>query len=58
MKFLRKVKAHIKEIHWPSKKSTIADTAFTIITTVILSVMIFGWVSALEQLFNLVVSLF
>lgn len=55
-KLIEKTKKTIKSVHWPSKKEVCADTLFTVITTVVLSVMIMLWTSGIDKVVNMIVS--
>lgn len=57
-KFIGKIKNSVSGIHWPSRKEIVSDTLFTVMTTVVLVLLVYGWTSGIEHIMNWVVSLF
>ena len=55
---LKKLKTHIKSISWPSFKSIVSDTTFTLTVAVVISVLIMGWTSCIERFVGFIMSLF
>ena len=53
-----KAKNAIKEIKWPSKKEVFSDTVLTVVTSAVLSVMIYVWVMGIETIVNFIISAF
>ena len=52
---IKKAKVTLKEIHWPTKKEVIMDTLFTVIVTIILSLVILLWTSSIDAIVNWIV---
>lgn len=49
---IKKAKASIGKIHWPSAKEIVIDTAFTVIVASVLAVLISLWLSGIEIIVN------
>lgn len=56
MEFLKKCKSTFKGIHWPTKKQVFWDTILTMSITAILSVLIYFWTGAIEDIVTWVIN--
>jgi preprotein translocase subunit SecE len=57
-KIINNVKSAFRGIIWPKPKTILNDTAFTIFTTIALSVIIWLWVTGIDILVNIFLALF
>ena len=54
-KLVRKFKATVSNIHWPSKEEVVRDTVYVMVTTAILSLLILGWTTGIDAIIGLFV---
>ncbi|MGM9902801.1 preprotein translocase, SecE subunit [Enterococcus sp. 10A9_DIV0425] len=54
MKFLKSVKAEMKQVTWPSKKQLRKDTLVVIETSIIFGLMFFVMDTAIQTVFDLI----
>lgn len=56
-KIISSIKSAFRGIIWPKPKMIFNDTAYTIFTTIILSVIIWLWVTGIDIVINLIIAL-
>lgn len=56
-KIIRNIKSAFRGIIWPKPKMIFNDTAYTILTTIILSAIIWIWVTGIDVVINIIIAL-
>ncbi len=55
---IKKIKSSFKGINWPKPKDVVSDTTFSVVTTAILSLLVYLWINGIDIIVEMVASWF